>query len=265
MTIELSSSLSKSKSCHNSISDSAFESLRVHRGVYLRRIDDKHAAFSSSMSDKLAFTLDEGTSQVESFLNFYLQNSANLDQILCDRPDMQYVLDVALVVIAKDTCLMCLIVCVESLLVSTTTGFSGSPRFVNHYWWLVMWLETPESANHTLSGWEGHLEVGNDSAQAWTEPLNCFKWFGSSGGMAQGELNRFGLNQFPNRFRSRFSLSLKTHSAGLAWLLSLLPEFPQLHPPSCRELCCCGHRLPLPGPFLPDFHVVTLTGIILCI
>ena len=50
------------------------------------------------MNDKLALILDEATLLIESYLHSLLVNFANGDQILCDCRDMQYVLDVALVV-----------------------------------------------------------------------------------------------------------------------------------------------------------------------
>ena len=59
----------------------------------------KHATFSSCMRDKLALILDEATFLVESYLHSLLDNLANRDQILCDCRDMQYILQVALVVV----------------------------------------------------------------------------------------------------------------------------------------------------------------------
>mgnify|MGYP006889231907 CR=1 FL=1 len=60
------------------------ESLCIHRYVHLNRVKDKHVTFSSCMSDKLAFILDEATFLVESYFHSVLDNLANRDQILCD-------------------------------------------------------------------------------------------------------------------------------------------------------------------------------------
>ena len=50
------------------------ESLCIHRCVHLNRIEDKHATFSSCMSDKLALILNEPALMVESYLHSLLDN-----------------------------------------------------------------------------------------------------------------------------------------------------------------------------------------------
>ena len=60
-------------------------------------VEDKHVTFSSCTSDIPILVRDEPTSMVESYFHSLLNNLANWDQILCDDWDMQYVLDVAFV------------------------------------------------------------------------------------------------------------------------------------------------------------------------
>ena len=50
------------------------------------------------MSNKLALAIDEATCLVDLYLYSFLDNLANRDKILCDHWDMQYVLDIPLVI-----------------------------------------------------------------------------------------------------------------------------------------------------------------------
>ena len=111
----------------------SLESRCIHCCVHLSRIKNKHATFSSCMSDELALILDEKTILVESYLHSLLDNFTNRYQILCDFRDMQYILHVALVVVIVKGHISNVLYCVvESSPVSTTLGLSGSLKFMNH-------------------------------------------------------------------------------------------------------------------------------------
>ena len=69
-----------------------FEALCVHGRFDLGRCEDKHTAFSATVSYDSVAVFNEAPLVVEAYLHSLLDNLTYRDQILCDRGVMQYVL-----------------------------------------------------------------------------------------------------------------------------------------------------------------------------
>ena len=79
-----------------------FEALCVHGRFDLGRCEDEHTAFSAAVSYDSVAVFNEAPLVVEAYLHSLLDNLTYRDQILCDRGNVQYVLEVGLLaVVAK--------------------------------------------------------------------------------------------------------------------------------------------------------------------